>query len=169
MCPGTSITLKFKPIIFTESPSVTSILISLWQLGGPITSDIEYFGIKLPQRFYRLVNSKFSWKKPTFTHCQVLEDRRQRPGDLEKRTLSDVENFDILLGNPRSTENRIDLDLASERSFGHTGETNSQENEISLRVKYNCRNSKFTLQVASVTLLSWTCTCESWLVFDIVM
>ena len=50
------------------------------------TSDIRYFGIFLLQRLYRFINNKFAQKKPIFIQCQVLEDRRQRPRDLEKQT-----------------------------------------------------------------------------------
>ena len=38
--------------------------------------------------------------------------------------------MDILLGTPRLAETRIDFDISSERSFGHSRETKSQENEI---------------------------------------
>ena len=60
------------------------------------------------------------------TRRQKAKARRSREADI----MSDVENLDFLLGNPRLTENRTDSDITSEGSFGHTGETNSQEIEI---------------------------------------
>ena len=49
----------------------------------------------------------------------------------------------ILLRNPRSTEKRLDFDLAYERSFGHTGEENeirnTSEKANNLRSEMNTR------------------------------
>ena len=44
--------------------------------------------------------------------------------------MSGVEKLDILMGNDRLTESRLDFNLTSEKFSRHTGETNSQENAI---------------------------------------
>ena len=59
------------------------------------------------------------------TRRQKAKARRSREADI----LSDMENMDILLGNPNLAENRLDFDLVSERSYRQTRDTNSQENE----------------------------------------
>ena len=65
------------------------------------------------------------------TRRQKAKARRSREAD----NMSAVENMDILLGNPRMTENRIDFDNTSERSFGQTGEKTLKQMKFRLPLK----------------------------------
>ena len=47
------------------------------------------------------------------TRRQKAKARRSREADI----MSDIENMDVLIGNPNLTENRLDFDIASERSY----------------------------------------------------
>ena len=60
------------------------------------------------------------------TRRQKAKARRSREADI----MSDIENMDVLIGNPNLTENRLDFDIASERSNSNARGSQSQENEI---------------------------------------
>ena len=60
------------------------------------------------------------------TRRQKAKARRSREADI----MSDIENMDVLIGNPNLTENRLDFDITSERSNSNARGSQSQENEI---------------------------------------
>ena len=49
--------------------------------------------------------------------------------------LSDMENMDVLLGNPNLAEDRLDFDLLSERSFRQTREQTLKKTRLEQRLK----------------------------------
>ena len=93
-----------------------------------------------------MYNSSFFERNLFLTNVQHQNARRSQEADI----LSDVEKMDILLGNPNLTETQPDFDFTSERPFGTTRESNSQENEIratseitnNLRKRMNLRTSQ---------------------------